>query len=216
MEFVYDTGLNKLLSMDTNFLFVLAVLLIACSPFYKERESGASEVLRSYKHGRRRLFLTRLSFAAACALAITALFSAAELYALSGDGIFDALEAPAASLELLRGFGTASIGSVLIQIYLMRLIAALCAALITFALSTRFESIFPVLAPAAGWALISFALRRLGMGFPPADLSALLSGSAALISSGPSAWLYLLPLAAITAFSVVWSYKRYSCSGRRQ
>jgi hypothetical protein len=216
MEFVYDTGLNKLLSRETNFLFVLAVLLIACSPFYKEKESGAFQVIRSYKNGRRRLYLTRLLFTAVCALAVTALFSAAELYAHSGDGIFDALSAPAASLEKLRDFGTASIGSVHIQINLIRFLAALCAALITFALSTRFESIFPVLAPAAGWALISFALRRLGMSFPPADLSAFLSGSSALISSGPSAWLFMLPLAAITALLLVWSYKRYSCSGRRQ
>ena len=216
MEFVYDTGLNKLLSRDTNFLFVLAVILLACSPFYKEKESGANEVIRSYKNGRRRLYLTRLAFVSICALAVTALFSAAELYAHSGDGIFEALSAPAASLEKLRCFGAASIGSVLIQINLMRFLAALCAALITFALSTRFESIFPVLAPTAGWAIISFALRRLGMSFPPADLSALLSGYAALISSGPAAWLYMLPLAAITAFAVAWSYNRYGCSGRRQ
>lgn len=215
MEFVYDTGYNKLLSADVRFPAVLAVLLIACSPFFKERESGASQVLRSYKHGRRRLFLTRLLFVSICALAVAALFLAAELIALSHDGVFEALSSPAASLKTLRAFGTVSIGSVLIQINLMHLAAALFAALITFALSARFESIFPVLAPAAGWALISFALRRLGMSFPPADLSAFLSGSAALISKGPAAWLYMLPLAAITAFAVVWSYKRYVCSGRR-
>ena len=159
--------------------------------------------------------MTRLLFTAVCVLVVTALFSAAELYAHSSDGIFDALSAPAASLEKLRYFGTTSIGSVLAQTYLMRLIAALCSALITFALSSWFESIFPVLAPAAGWALISFALRRLGMSFPPADLSAFLSGAAALISSGPSAWLFMLPLAAITALSVAWSFNRYVSSGRR-
>ena len=87
--------------------------------------------------------MTRLLFTAVCVLVVTALFSAAELYAHSGDGIFDSLSAPAASFELLRDFGTTSIGSVLAQTYLMRFLAALCAALITFALSTRFESIFP-------------------------------------------------------------------------
>lgn len=215
LEFVYDTGYNKLLSADVRFLCVLAVILLACSPFYKEQESGSMTVIRTYRNGRRRLYFTRLIFVLICAFAIVLLFSAAELYALSGDGIFDALEAPAASLEILRGFGTAPIISFLVQAYLMRLLAALCAALITFALSARFENIFLVITPVAGWALISYALRKLGMSFPPADLSAFLSGNTALISSGPEAWLYMLPLAVVTMLIMAYSYRKYILSGRK-
>ena len=181
----------------------------------KERESGAMSILRTYKHGRRKLYMIRLFFVAVCTAAVVAVFSAAELYALSGDGIFDHLRAPAASLEKLRGLGALPLWSVLMQAYALRIAAALCAAAITFALSTRFESPFLVLAPMGGWMLVSFALGKLGVSFPPADLSAFLSGSAALVSSGTKAWLLLLPILFITAASVACSYKSYLRSGRR-
>ena len=215
LEFIYDTGCNKLFKTDFNFFCVLAVILLACSPFYKERECGAMPVISSYRNGRSKLYFSRLAFVLTSTLAIVLLFASAELYALSGDGIFEALGSPATSLELLRGCGTVSIGSVLIQAYLMRILAAFCAALITFALSTRLESVFPVIASTAGWALISFALRRLNMSFPPADLSAFLSGNAALISTGSAAWIHTLPLVAAAAFAEARSYKRYISSGRR-
>lgn len=215
MAFIYDTGCNKLFNTDVNFLCVFAVILLACCPFYKERECGAIAVICSYRNGRSRLFFTRLAFVLICTFAIMLLFASAELYALSGDGISDALGSPAASIELLHDFGTVSIGSVLAQAYLMRILAAFCAALITFALSTRLESVFPVIASTAGWALISFALRRLNMSFPPTDISAFLSGNAALVSTGPTTWLHVLPFAAVAAFTTAYSYKRYISSGRR-
>ena len=214
LELVYDTGYNKFLSKDVNFPAFLAVILLACACFYKEREGEVFPVFRASRNGRKRLFLTRALFAVVCAVVVFALFTAAELYAVSGNGIFDYLRVPAASLERLKVFGTQTIGSVIFQMYAMRLISAVCAALITFSLSVCFDSIFLVLAPVCGWALISFALRRFGMVFLPADLSAFLSGGA-LISEGASACLMMLPLLIITGILAVYSYKKYTYSGRR-
>lgn len=215
-RFVYDTGLGKLVRGDALLLPMLAVILIACSPFMKERESGAINFLRACKNGRGRLYLIRLLFVFCCAAAVMLAVSAAELYALSGDGIFDSLSVPSASIELLHSFGAAPIRSFLRQMYAMRLAAAVCAALITFALSALWESPFLVLAPAGMWFIGSLALSRLGVSFPPADLSAFVSGSAALASAGPSAWLNMLPLFIITALSVAYSYRKYAITGKRQ
>ena len=92
----------------------------------------------------------------------------------------------------------------------MRLAAAVCIALITYALSTRFENPFAVLAPALGWLLVSFALRRLGVSFPPADLSAFVSGHAAFAKAGRAAWFNMLPLIAATVLLVAYSYRRFT------
>lgn len=210
LDYVYDTGLNKLIGLENGILPMLAVILLACCPFLKERESGFINLLRTGKNGRGRIYLVRLAFVLLCALAVTLLFSAAELYALSGDGIFESLKTPAASLEALRKMGTTSIGAYLCNVFAMRLAAALCMALVTYALSTRFESPFAVLAPALGWLLVSFALRRLGVSFPPADISAFVSGHAAFAKAGQAAWLNMLPLIAITVLFVAYSYRRFT------
>ena len=210
MELVYDTGLNKLIGQERGILPMIAIALLACCPFLKERENGFVNLLRTCKRGRGRIYVTRLAFVLLCAIAVTILFSAAELYALSGDGIFESLKTPAASLEALRKMGTTPIGAYLAEVFAMRLAAALCIALITYALSTRFESPFAVLAPALGWLLVSFALRRLGVSFPPADISAFVSGHAALSTAGQAAWLYILPLAAVTVLLIACSYRSFT------
>ena len=210
LDFVYDTGLNKLIGLEKGILPMLAVILLACCPFLKERESGFVNLLRTGKNGRGRIYLVRLAFVLLCAASVTLFFSAAELYALSGDGIFESLKTPAASLEALRKMGTTPIGAYLAEVSAMRLAAALCIALITYALSTRFESPFAVLAPALGWLLVSFALRRLGVSFPPADISAFVSGHAAFAKAGRAAWLNMLPLIAVTALLIAYSYRRFT------
>ncbi len=210
MELIYDTGLNKLIGAERIILPMLAAALLACCPFIKERESGFIALLRTGKKGRGRVYLTRLAFVLITACAVTVVCSAAELYALSGDGIFDSLSVPAASLEALRAMGTTPIGLYLIEAYAMRILAAVCIALITYALSALFESPFAVLAPAVGWLLVSFALRRLGVFFLPADLSAFVSGHAAFVKAGQGAWLSMLPLIAVTAFGTAYSYRRFT------
>lgn len=208
-EFVYDTGYKKLLGADANIFLSLAAVLTACTPFLGERSSGFSLLARSYRNGRKKLYLTRLLYVCAGTVTVFVLFSLAELFALGNDGIFESLQAPSASLDKLIKLGELPIGASLIMMYAMRLAALLCAALITLGLSARFESPIVVLVPASGWLLISLALRKLGVSFLPVDLSAFVSGSAALISSGVTAWLGILPTLALTVFGIMYSYRKY-------
>lgn len=94
LDFVYDTELNKLIGLEKGILPMLAVILLACCPFLKERESGFVNLLRTGKNGRGRIYLVRLAFVLLCAASVTLFFSAAELYALSVDGIFESLKPP--------------------------------------------------------------------------------------------------------------------------
>ena len=169
-HFVYDTGLNKLLSGDGDyFLYIIIVVLFTQSfviEYAKTSSSGGfSQILRTTKKGRGATFAAKLGSSALLAAMLSVIVNAFDFAVfLKFYSLADVAGAPLVSLPAFRGITTAvTVGRYLVMMYAVRVFAAVLLSVAVCAFSALIRQYVPVLTATVLVTLVPHVVASAGM-----------------------------------------------------
>lgn len=187
IKFVYDKTLNGLLEGDFSFILIIVLTVCLSAVFSREHESGAYEMIQTYKNGRLKTFYAKILFAVAVTALFFVLFSATDIIACASNGAFSHADASVYSLSPAKDLSMdISIGEYMIIMYLIRFVFYEIFAVITVSLSaitrkTMAASLFSVVL-----VFVPYIIGKLGNVPRAANISAFLSANSVLLSPDKS------------------------------
>ncbi len=123
--YVYDTGWNRLFSMDADLILLAAIIIISGKIFITEHTSKFYMLMRSTKYGRKHTVARKLVLAMGITLFMTILFSAIDILSVLWKYELPFKEFPLNSLRIFEDVSSeVTIGQYLVIVYSIRLIAS--------------------------------------------------------------------------------------------
>ena len=213
VRFIYDTGYKKLLSSDADFILILLLLICISSVFSYESESGFYAVMRTTKNGRKKTFLSKILCVFCTAAVLFAVFSVSDLIALYRHISFASLDASVLSLDAAKNFENVSIKTYLIILYAVRFLSYETFALFIASVSALLQKTVSAFSVSAVFVFAPYVIRAFGSLPRFADISALMSANAVLLSPDKTAADFIV-LPVFAALLLIAAYVRFTFKGK--
>ncbi|MBR6920603.1 MAG: hypothetical protein IKH51_00220, partial [Clostridia bacterium] len=213
VRFIYDTGYKKLLSSDVDFILILLLLICISSVFSYESESGFYAVMRTTKNGRKKTFLSKILCVFCTAAVLFAVFSVSDLIALYRHISFASLDASVLSLDAAKNFENVSIKTYLIILYAVRFLSYETFALFIASVSALLQKTVSAFSVSAVFVFAPYVIRAFGSLPRFADISALMSANAVLLSPDKTAADFIV-LPVFAALLLIAAYVRFTFKGK--
>ncbi len=186
-----DAMLTRVLDRGVNWFLLFAVIVLFSRTYAQDYAKKSSEgefysILRTTRHGRRRLFRVRYGAVAAAAFALALLFECTDLFigVAHTDYISKVLGAPASSLPTFGAVRGLSVGGLLAVEALLRTLPYVLLALICASASFALRRVSTALFAVAAVTLLPYAIAYMGQPlFRYADVIPMFSGGELLVRS---------------------------------
>lgn len=225
-HFVYDTGLNKILSGEGDyFLYIIIVVLFTQSfviEYAKTSSSGGfSQILRTTKKGRGQTFAAKLGSSALLAAVLSVIVNAFDFAVfLKFYSLADIVKAPLVSLPAFTGLTTGvTVGRYLIMMYAVRIFAAVLLSVGVCAFSALLRQYVPVLTATLLVTLVPHVVASAGMTkahavsfFAFLDVNRLVKTSVTSALSGDFTLfvIFAVSASAVCAALTIAAYRRFA------
>ncbi len=214
VRYIYDGTLNELLNGEFSLILLLLLLFCLSAVFSREHESRVYPIVRTYKNGQSRTFLTKLLFATSVTALLFLLLTAIDVIVCASNGAFANADASVLSLMAARYVSLdISIGEYLLIMYLLRFASYELFAIILTSLSAITRKTIASSVFVSVLVFVPYIINKLESVPLAVNLSSFMSANKVLLSPDVSpASFSVLPLFAGLLLILAWF--RFTAKGK--